>query len=65
MYVGPEPPEVGRLRRLAFRHEQAMADGGRMVWHRWGEELGQAARDQPPVVLLHGGSGSWTHWVRN
>jgi 2-hydroxy-6-oxonona-2,4-dienedioate hydrolase len=19
----------------------------------------------PPVVLFHGGSGSWTHWVRN
>ncbi len=29
------------------------------VWHVWG----QAGR--PCVVLLHGGSGSWTHWVRN
>ncbi|CAN5639492.1 alpha/beta fold hydrolase [soil metagenome] len=28
-----------------------------MVWHIWGE--GQ------PIVLLHGGSGSWTHWARN
>jgi len=31
----------------------------RTVWHVWG------APQQPAVVLLHGGSGSWTHWVRN
>lgn len=29
-----------------------------MVWRYW-------ANDGPPVVLLHGGSGSWNHWVRN
>ncbi|HMN22797.1 MAG TPA: alpha/beta hydrolase [Ottowia sp.] len=34
---------------------------GELVWHAWGEERAGA----PPVVLLHGGSGSWTHWVRN
>lgn len=28
-----------------------------MVWRCWGEGS--------PVVLLHGGSGSWNHWVRN
>ena len=28
-----------------------------MVWHAWGAG--------PALVLLHGGSGSWRHWVRN
>ena len=30
---------------------------GRMIWRRWG--AGE------PLVLLHGGSGSWMHWIRN
>ncbi len=29
-----------------------------MVWHAWGAVSG------PTLVLLHGGSGSWTHWLR-
>ena len=36
---------------------------GPMVWHEWGHEsLDQGAST---LVLLHGGSGSWTHWIRN
>lgn len=34
-------------------------DGSTTVWHTWGLPF------QAAVVLLHGGSGSWTHWVRN
>jgi pimeloyl-ACP methyl ester carboxylesterase len=30
---------------------------GAMVWRVWGAG--------PPLVLLHGASGSWTHWIRN
>jgi pimeloyl-ACP methyl ester carboxylesterase len=29
----------------------------RMVWRRWGQGS--------PVVLLHGGAGAWSHWIRN
>jgi pimeloyl-ACP methyl ester carboxylesterase len=32
---------------------------GMQVWHVWNKDAGQ------PLVLLHGGSGSWNHWVRN
>ena len=44
----------------AQRIEQAY-DWGEVVWHRWGLQ----APGKAPLVLLHGGSGSWTHWVRN
>src|SRR2546427_12025279 len=32
-------------------------EAGAMAWRIWGEG--------PPLVLLHGASGSWTHWIRN
>lgn len=38
---------------------ETVLEGVSTVWHVWGEPA------QPVVVLLHGGSGSWTHWVRN
>ena len=40
---------------------ELQTSGGRQVWHVWHRD----AEGQPPLVLLHGGSGSWTHWVRN
>lgn len=56
-------PIIGGMHTLALptslaasRHETACGEGA-MVWHRWG--------DGEPVLLLHGGSGSWTHWLRN
>ncbi len=36
---------------------ETFCDPGVMVWHVWGEGV--------PLVLLHGGHGSWNHWCRN
>lgn len=35
---------------------------GTMVWRRWPASGPVTGR---PIVLLHGGSGSWRHWIRN
>ena len=43
---------------LAQRIELQTASGTQ-IWHVWNKDAGH------PLVLLHGGSGSWTHWVRN
>jgi 2-hydroxy-6-oxonona-2,4-dienedioate hydrolase len=40
----------------AQRVETPCGDGS-LVWRVWGSG--------PPLVLLHGGYGSWSHWVRN
>ncbi|MGI9333035.1 MAG: alpha/beta fold hydrolase [Gammaproteobacteria bacterium] len=41
----------------AAAHIRTPCGSGRMVWRSWG--------DGPPLVLLHGGFGSWLHWIRN
>jgi pimeloyl-ACP methyl ester carboxylesterase len=63
----PTPPEphasakeaaagaVRALNRAARRHTTPCGDGA-IVWRVWGAGA--------PVVLLHGGYGSWTHWIR-
>jgi len=51
---------IDALRARARRVTTPIGEGGQMVWHVWGEGAGGL-----PLVLLHGGSGSWTHWVRN
>ena len=52
-----------QLRNLAALAERCTTPCGKghMVWHVWGA----AHPGTAPLVLLHGGSGSWTHWVRN
>ena len=33
---------------------------GEIIWRRWGNPRS----GRTPIVLLHGGSGSWTHWIK-
>jgi 2-hydroxy-6-oxonona-2,4-dienedioate hydrolase len=60
-HPAPLPPEVQRLLASATRLETPCGEGC-MVWHRWSPAT---AGKHLPVVLLHGGSGSWTHWLKN
>jgi pimeloyl-ACP methyl ester carboxylesterase len=47
----------------AARRVLTPCGSGHLVWHVWGEQGADPAL--PPLVLFHGGSGSWTHWLRN
>ena len=72
--------EISRVESQS-KHIQQTYTWGKVVWHVWGANnctdvaadkgaagtaTNMANAPQPrPLVLLHGGSGSWTHWVRN
>lgn len=58
MQIGGLSPElyVSAIDGRASRLETPCGDGT-MVWRAWG--------DGWPLVLLHGGYGSWLHWLRN
>jgi 2-hydroxy-6-oxonona-2,4-dienedioate hydrolase len=45
------------LDQRARRYTTQATPRGTVVWRSWGEG--------PPLVMLHGGAGSWMHWVRN
>jgi pimeloyl-ACP methyl ester carboxylesterase len=47
---------VAKIESSGSRELTACA-GGSIVWRLWGAG--------PALVLLHGASGSWTHWIRN
>lgn len=72
--------DISSIEARSKRIEQTYA-WGKAVWHVWGDEVRavqnlKATTDNAqsdvepkplaqPLVLLHGGSGSWTHWARN
>jgi len=47
-----------RVHALSTLHRTPMSEGT-MAWHQWG------SADKPPLLLLHGGFGSWRHWILN
>lgn len=56
--VSGEAPEeiVARVESTATLERTPCGDGT-VAWRIWGEG--------PPLVLLHGGHGAWSHWIRN
>jgi len=51
----PPAEALDRLNRLGEKRWTDFA-GGRVRWHLWGAGK--------PLILLHGGYGTWAHWVR-
>ena len=49
-------PSLKAIAERARRAETPCGTGS-LVWRAWGQGR--------PLVLLHGGSGSWRHWMRN
>lgn len=47
---------VGRI-ESSSQKRLTPSGAGNMIWHVWGQGK--------PLVLLHGGFGSWLHWIRN
>jgi 2-hydroxy-6-oxonona-2,4-dienedioate hydrolase len=57
MTADAEPAAVVDALARTARKVRTPCGDGTMVWRVWG--VGE------PLVLFHGGSGSWTHWIRN
>ena len=57
--------EISKVEVQSQRIVQTYAWGD-VVWHVWGlTPRGDNCIASKTLVLLHGGSGSWTHWIRN
>jgi pimeloyl-ACP methyl ester carboxylesterase len=54
--AGKSPPDIVSVIAAEAEVFETPCGDGRMVWRQFGSG--------PPVVLAHGGSGSWTHWIK-
>ncbi|MHA6730255.1 alpha/beta fold hydrolase [Devosia sp. A369] len=60
--VEPDPNDTGKPATIAELESlsqtfETQSGSCRVRWHAWGSG--------PVLLLLHGGAGSWTHWLRN
>jgi pimeloyl-ACP methyl ester carboxylesterase len=53
---GKSPPEIVSAVAADAEIVKTPCGEGDLVWRRWGKGR--------PVILAHGGSGSWTHWIK-
>jgi 2-hydroxy-6-oxonona-2,4-dienedioate hydrolase len=53
---GQKPEDVVAVVEADAKILETPCGDGSLVWRRWGSG--------EPVVLAHGGSGSWTHWIK-
>jgi len=56
---------IATVAAQAERLETPLSGGSAMVWHRWPKQPKDRPEDELPLVLVHGGWGAWTHWIRN
>lgn len=49
--------EIGRIAGRSAKVQTPCGPTSKMVWRRWGSG--------PHLVLVHGGAGSWMHWIKN
>ena len=54
---GLAPAEIERRFEDSAETLTTPCYGGDLIWRCWG--------DGPPLVLLHGGYGSWRHWIKS